>query len=390
MIDVNLKAVFFLSQAFARRMLRARAGGKIINIASLLSFQGGIRVPSYTASQDGVAGLTRLLANEWAAKGINVNAIAPGYIETNNTEALRADPDAQRGDPRPHSGRALGRAAGHRRRRRVPRLAGGQLRPWHRPAGRRRLARALRRNDGETGWHAWRPLRLRRTTMGAGDGVRRKVLCYDKGVMMVRVVDGRRGRPGAFRLHVQCSLVESGVLDITIAGRTERLRAGDSFLVESNALHGAVAVEAGTLLDVFVPMREDLWVGANGEWRRAPFASPRLRGEGSACGRNKWSEGSGGEGTVKKRRPAAAVRLLRRRPLTLACFAGLPPSAGPLPASGERGERRALQLSIRQSPYSPPFPSVASKTPPRAAKAPVREQRVIGDVADAGPAEAGV
>lgn len=91
-MDVNLKAVFFTSQAFAKAALQ-RGGGKIVNIASLLSFQGGIRVPSYTASKHGVAGITKLLANEWAAKGINVNAIAPGYIETNNTQALRADPD---------------------------------------------------------------------------------------------------------------------------------------------------------------------------------------------------------------------------------------------------------------------------------------------------------
>lgn len=92
-MDVNLKAVFFTAQAFAKAALARGAGGKIVNIASLLSFQGGIRVPSYTASKHGVAGITKLLANEWAAKGINVNAIAPGYIETNNTEALRADPD---------------------------------------------------------------------------------------------------------------------------------------------------------------------------------------------------------------------------------------------------------------------------------------------------------
>jgi 2-deoxy-D-gluconate 3-dehydrogenase len=92
-MDVNLKAVFFTAQAFARAVFARGGQGKIVNIASLLSFQGGIRVPSYTASKHGVAGLTRLLANEWAALGINVNAIAPGYIETNNTEALRADPD---------------------------------------------------------------------------------------------------------------------------------------------------------------------------------------------------------------------------------------------------------------------------------------------------------
>ncbi|MHB0952395.1 MAG: 2-dehydro-3-deoxy-D-gluconate 5-dehydrogenase KduD [Allorhizobium sp.] len=90
-MDVNLKAVFFLSQAFARAVFARGGTGRIINIASMLSFQGGIRVASYTASKSGVAGLTKLLANEWAAKGINVNAIAPGYIATNNTEALRAD-----------------------------------------------------------------------------------------------------------------------------------------------------------------------------------------------------------------------------------------------------------------------------------------------------------
>jgi 2-dehydro-3-deoxy-D-gluconate 5-dehydrogenase len=91
-MNVNLKSTFFLTQAVARRMLADGGGGKVINIASLLSFQGGIRIPSYTASKSGLAGLTRLLACEWAAKGVNVNAIAPGYFVTNNTEALRNDP----------------------------------------------------------------------------------------------------------------------------------------------------------------------------------------------------------------------------------------------------------------------------------------------------------
>ena len=94
-MDTNLKTLFFLCQAAARHMTgwsgQTGQRGKIINVASLLSFQGGIRVPSYTASKSGVAGLTKLLANEWAAKGINVNAIAPGYIATNNTAALQAD-----------------------------------------------------------------------------------------------------------------------------------------------------------------------------------------------------------------------------------------------------------------------------------------------------------
>lgn len=89
-LQINLKVVFLLSQA-AGRVMAAQGSGKIINIASMLSFQGGIRVPSYTASKSGVAGLTRLFANELAAKGLNINAIAPGYMATDNTAPLRAD-----------------------------------------------------------------------------------------------------------------------------------------------------------------------------------------------------------------------------------------------------------------------------------------------------------
>jgi 2-deoxy-D-gluconate 3-dehydrogenase len=92
-MDINLKTTFLLCQAFGRQVLGAGRQGRIVNIASLLSFQGGIRVASYTASKHGVAGLTKLLACEWAGKGINVNSVAPGYIVTNNTEALRNDPD---------------------------------------------------------------------------------------------------------------------------------------------------------------------------------------------------------------------------------------------------------------------------------------------------------
>lgn len=92
-MDLNLKTVFFLSQAVARQFIAQGQGGKIINIASMLSFQGGIRVPSYTASKSGLMGLTRSMANEWATHNINVNAIAPGYMATNNTQALREDED---------------------------------------------------------------------------------------------------------------------------------------------------------------------------------------------------------------------------------------------------------------------------------------------------------
>ena len=92
-MGLNIDAVFFLSQAFVRDCLARSASGKIINIASMLSFQGGIRVPSYTASKSAVAGLTRLIASELGGRGINCNAIAPGYMATDNTAPLRADAD---------------------------------------------------------------------------------------------------------------------------------------------------------------------------------------------------------------------------------------------------------------------------------------------------------
>lgn len=95
-MNVNLRALFFLSQAVANVMIGQRRGGKIVNIASMLSFQGGILVPSYTASKSAVLGLTRLLANELAPHGINVNAIAPGYMATENTRPLREDPARNR------------------------------------------------------------------------------------------------------------------------------------------------------------------------------------------------------------------------------------------------------------------------------------------------------
>jgi 2-deoxy-D-gluconate 3-dehydrogenase len=94
-VEVNLSSVFRLSQAAGARML-TQGRGKIVNIASLLSFQGGITVPAYAASKGGVALLTKALANEWAARGVNVNAIAPGYIKTENTEPLRKDPTRNR------------------------------------------------------------------------------------------------------------------------------------------------------------------------------------------------------------------------------------------------------------------------------------------------------
>jgi len=92
-MGININAVFFLSQLFVREALARQGPAKIINIASMLSFQGGIRVPSYTASKSAVQGLTRLIASEMGGKGINCNAIAPGYMATDNTAPLRADAD---------------------------------------------------------------------------------------------------------------------------------------------------------------------------------------------------------------------------------------------------------------------------------------------------------
>ena len=90
-LNLNLKTLFFLSQRVAKEFIKQKTGGKIINIASMLSFQGGIRVPAYTASKSGVMGLTKALANEWAKYNININAIAPGYMATDNTQAIRED-----------------------------------------------------------------------------------------------------------------------------------------------------------------------------------------------------------------------------------------------------------------------------------------------------------
>jgi 2-deoxy-D-gluconate 3-dehydrogenase len=92
-MNINLKTVFFFSQRVAKEFIKQKTGGKIISVASMLAYQGGIRIPSYTASKSGVKGITMSLANEWAKYGINVNAIAPGYMATNNTIAIRSDKD---------------------------------------------------------------------------------------------------------------------------------------------------------------------------------------------------------------------------------------------------------------------------------------------------------
>ncbi len=138
-LNVNLKTVFFLTQAVARRFVEQGTGGKIINIASMLSYQGGIRVPSYTASKSAIRGITMTLSNEWAKYGINVNGIAPGYMATNNTEQLRQDgersadilariPAGRWGTPADLEGGG------------IPRVRGVGLRQRLYAGGRRRLA----------------------------------------------------------------------------------------------------------------------------------------------------------------------------------------------------------------------------------------------------------
>ncbi len=138
MLDVNLSSVFRMCRAAGRHML-ARGRGKIVNVASLLAFQGGILVPAYAASKGGVAQLTKALANEWAGKGVNVNAIAPGYVRTDNTAPLQADPVRSRQIvDRIPAGR-WAETVRHRGRRRVPVLARLRLRPRPRAGRGRRL-----------------------------------------------------------------------------------------------------------------------------------------------------------------------------------------------------------------------------------------------------------
>ena len=139
---VNLDAVFHLCQA-AGRIMVAQGGGKIINIASMLSFQGGIRVPAYTAAKHAVVGLTKALANEWAGHGVNVNAIAPGYMATDNTAALRDDPDRAARHPRPHPRRPVGHPERPRGRGGLPGLRRRPVRARRGDARRRRLARPM-------------------------------------------------------------------------------------------------------------------------------------------------------------------------------------------------------------------------------------------------------
>ena len=142
-LEVNLTSVFRLSRAAGRHMLERGGGGKIINVASLLSFQGGITVPSYAAAKGGVGQLTKALSNEWAVHGINVNAIAPGYIKTDNTAALQVDPTRSRQILERIPAGRWGEPAGRGRRGGVSGVARVGLRPRPPAGGGRRLDGAV-------------------------------------------------------------------------------------------------------------------------------------------------------------------------------------------------------------------------------------------------------
>ena len=143
-IKINLSAAFYLSQAAARHFVAEDKGGKIVNTASVLSYEGGVIVPSYSASKAGIANLTRALANEWAPLGINVNAIAPSYFTTELTSALREDAERSEALLVPPPRGTLRRTRRPQGRGGLPRLRRGGLRTRRYPARRRRLAGTLK------------------------------------------------------------------------------------------------------------------------------------------------------------------------------------------------------------------------------------------------------
>ena len=242
----NLKSAFFLAQTAARQMLKQQ-GGKIINIASLLSFQGGIRVASYTASKSGLIGLTRLLACEWAPRGSTSMRSRPATSSPTIPRRCGPTPNVTnrfwRESPQP-AGESQKTLAERRCswRRRLPTTCMARSFPS--------TVAGLRVSEGK--------FRLSKITdifvcvadlpwRTVAPGVKRKILVYDERVMLVRVAFDTGAVGTAHRHpHVQCSVVECGVFDVTIAGRTKRLRAGDSFIVPADTLHGVVAIEPGS------------------------------------------------------------------------------------------------------------------------------------------------
>ena len=259
-LQVNLNSVFRLCQLAGRARLE-RQQGKIVNIASLLSFQGGIRVPAYAASKGGVAQLTKALANEWASRNVQVNAIAPGYFRTDNTMALQQDELRNR--------QIIDRIpAGRWESRKILRVPPCS---WHRPR-----VTTLRVKS----W-SWMVVGCRaRTAVGricmtAEDiklvtlkgaqqfspekGLSRQVLAYNHKLMLVRHlmengwIGTRHSHP-----HEQLVYVIRGHLQFSsAAGSTFEARAGDSFVVPGGVEHQARAFEESEVIDVFTPSRED-------------------------------------------------------------------------------------------------------------------------------------
>ena len=229
-MDVNLKAMFFLCQAFGRWALAEKRGGKIVNIASMLSFQGGIRVASYTASKSGVLGITRLLANLAGRSG-----------------SLILDFGA-------HSGGALGGTIRHWRRGGVPAVAGGKLHAWRgHPGGWRLVGEVMTMSEfplfAQADASEWIEL---------APGNTRRVLIHLPELMQVEF-GFAKGAVGALHKHphIQVSYVAEGSFEVTIGEQTQVVGQGGSFIVPSNVEHGVVALEAGRLVDVFTPHRAD-------------------------------------------------------------------------------------------------------------------------------------
>ena len=204
MLEVDLSSVFRLCRAAGRHMIERGQGGKIINVASLLSFQGGITVPGYAAAKGGVVQLTKALANEWASHGINVNAIAPGYMETDNTAALRADAVRNRQITERIPAGRWGTPEDSGRRRDLPGIAGIGLRERARSGRRRRLDGPLRGRTVmrvlDTDCHGRR--------IGAGRPLRLRAQDY-RGALQGRIVDDEPGR--AARRAVTLTNVATGV-----------------------------------------------------------------------------------------------------------------------------------------------------------------------------------
>ena len=252
----------------------ARGSGKIVNIASLLTFQGGILVPSYAAAKGGVGQLTKAFANEWASKGINVNAIAPGYMDTDNTEALRNNPERARqileripagrwGKPEDLAGAAVFLAS-----------RGQRLRSWPYSRSGRRLAQPVnaitlrpsddvRRTARETEINERIPESFTRQPTQPRSPRPSRACCArcwpTTRTSCSCVTPLKKGWKGARHSHPhhQMVYVVRGHIRFQAEGKSWELRAGDSIVVDGGVEHEASAFEPSEVLDIFTPYRQD-------------------------------------------------------------------------------------------------------------------------------------